>query len=403
MKIAELFAELGFKVEGKDELKGFETSLQNIANAARQAALALKELAAARIPKQIIIGAKTNGGSSPAGRGPAPGMLNFIGPVQPLPYSGPTPPLLQQPQGGVSQSVLQGLKSLGALGLKVLGIATVAIALKKLVSAMIDMVKASMQATYAVDKFTTQTGLSRRELKAWERVAELSDVKAEELQETLKQLQQKSRQIRFTGEGATPFLQLGINAMASPTEVLKQFAARTKQMDQATAVFWGNQIGISENMVYALRKNADQLDKLIPNAELADSDHQAVMELNTAWRDLMFTLGLLRDKIVSDIAPALKWVLDQVTVWAKLGTMSKDVRTWMLQGGPMNVVGTAQLMAKMGSGTTHKVENNVSVEVNGAGSPKETAKATAEAIKRELSDSYYGRPPPWSYSGLTTP
>ena len=137
MKIAELFAELGFKVEGKDELKGFETSLQNIANAARQAALALKELAAARVPRQIIIGAKNApSGGAPTGNRVIPGMVNFIGPVQPAPYSGPPPPLLQQPQGGISTSVLQGLKSLGVLGLKVLGIATVAVALKKLVSAV---------------------------------------------------------------------------------------------------------------------------------------------------------------------------------------------------------------------------------------------------------------------------
>ena len=43
------------------------------------------------------------------------------------------------------------------------------------------------------------------------------------------------------------------------------------------------------------------------------------------------------------------------------------------------------------------IATNINVEVTGAGSPKETAKATADAIKRELSDSYYGRPPPWMY------
>ena len=35
MKVCEFFAELGFKVTGADELKAFETSLQNIAQAAR--------------------------------------------------------------------------------------------------------------------------------------------------------------------------------------------------------------------------------------------------------------------------------------------------------------------------------------------------------------------------------
>ena len=37
MKVAEFFAELGFKVTGADELKAFETNLQNIAQAAKDA------------------------------------------------------------------------------------------------------------------------------------------------------------------------------------------------------------------------------------------------------------------------------------------------------------------------------------------------------------------------------
>ncbi len=403
MKVAELFAELGFKIEGKDELKGFETSLQNIANAARQAALALRDLAAARIPRQIKIapGGNTGGpGGAPTGSRVAPGMTAFIGPAQPAAYNGPLPPRLGQP---IPNSVLQGLKALGAFGLKALGIATLAIALKKLVNALVDMVKASMQATFAVDKFTTQTGLSRRELKAWERVAELSDVKAEELQETLKQLQQKSRQIRFTGEGATPFLQLGINAMASPTEVLKQFAQRTKQMDQATAVFWGAQMGISENMVYMLRKNADKLEGLIPNGELGNQDQQAVMELNAAWKDLMFTLGLLRDKITSDLAPAIKWVVDQVTLLAKVATLSKPFREAAFRLATTDPIGGSIQMIRALNGQGTKVENNVSVSIDGSKTPQETARATADALRREFSDSYYGRPPPWANNANASP
>lgn len=398
MKVAELFAEIGFKVEGADELKSFEASLLSIANAAREAALALKALAAARIPRQIVV---KQGSSSPSGGGGggisqprvAPGMLNFIGPMQPPQYSGPLPPKLPPP---MPNAVLQGLKTLGAFGLKALGIATVAIALKKLVNAMIDMVKASMQATFAVDKFTTQTGMSRRELKQWERVAELSDVKAEELQETLKQLQQRSRQVRFTGEGATPFLQMGVNAMASPTDMLKQFAQRTKQMDTATAVFWGAQMGISENMVYLLRKNANKLDGLMQGGELNEPEQKAVMELNAAWKELTFTLGLLRDKIVADMAPAIRWVVDILGTLAKMGTGSKDVRDWALHGGPNNLVGSAQLLKSLYAGGSTKVENNVQVDVSGAGSPRETAQATAGALRRELSDSYYGRPPPFA-------
>lgn len=397
MKVAEIFAELGFKVQGADELKAFETSLQNIANAARNAALALKILSRTPVPKGLTTLATP--------KTPAPGTgvpTVVVTPATPggVPYGPPAPPPVLTPAGPppVSNSVLQGLKSLGAMGAKVLGIATVAIALKKLVSALTEMVKASMAATFAVDKFTSITGMSRRELKEWERVAALSDVKAEELQDTMKRLQQQSRNIRWTGEGATPFLQMGINAMASPSEIMKQFAKRTKDMDTATAVYFGGLIGLSDNMVYMLRKNADKLDQLLPKGELAEEEHTSVMELNKAWKDLTFTLGLLRDRLVADIAPALKWVVDQMTLMSKVLTISKPMREWAAVGGPFNPAGIIVPLMKAYASPSNstKVENNVKVEVTGSDRPKETARETAGAIRRELSDSYYGRPPPYA-------
>lgn len=391
MKVAELFAELGFKIEGEDELLRFEKSLEGIAQAARNAALALKDLAQSRIPKAITIragAAPAAAGASPSARLPLQGNYipssspNFIGPVQPAAYSGAAPPKLQP----MPNSVLQGLRSLGMLGLKVLGIGTLALALKKLVSALVDMISASMRATFAVDKFTTKTGISRAELKNWEHIAALSDVKAEQLQETLEGLQQRSRQIRFTGEGATPFLQLGIDAMASPTQILRQFAQRTKQMDAATAVFFGGLIGISDDVVYMLRKNADKLDTLFPNTSLDDPQYKAITSLNTAWKELTFNLSALKDKITSDLAPAITWVLDQITMWARLATISKDVRSMILSPNPALIL--PMIRGALG-GSTSKVENNVEVNVNGSDSPKETARETGKAVGRVMSDAYF--------------
>lgn len=386
MKIAELFAELGFKIEGEDKLLQFEQSLNNIATAARNAALSLKALAQSQIPKSFTV--RTVTAAQSLANTTAISNPNFIGPLQPAAYQGPQPPKLGAGGSGLPVSVLQGLKSLGMLGLKVAGIGTVALALKKMVAAMIDMVRVSMQASYAVDKFTTQTGLSRRELKEWERIAALSDIKAEALQETLKGLQQRSRQIRFTGEGATPFLQLGIDAMASPTEIMRQFAERTKQMDTATAVYFGGLIGISDEMVFMLRKNADKLKTLVASSELDQTQFKNLTELSAAWQDLNFNLGALKDKIVSDFAPAIKWVAEQVNSAVRIMTISKTARDWVLSGGPITS-SVIPMIRGMGQGNTTKVENNVEVNVNGSDRPKETAREAAKAVSRELSDAYY--------------
>lgn len=395
MKIAELFADLGFKIQGKEELEGFEKTMNNIAQAARNAALALKMLARTPVPKgfkvpTVAVPAAPGAAVTPAA--PAPGMTPPVLPTAPTPAApgAQPPPLPQKQPPGMSTSVLQGLKSLGMLALKIGGIATVAIALKKLVGALIDMMKASMQATFAVDKFTTQTGLSRRELKEWERIAALSDVKAEQLQETLKALQQRSRQIRWTGEGATPFLQLGIDATASPTEIMKQFAERTKQMDTATAVYFGGLIGISEDMVYMLRKNGDKLKALIPNAELHDEEYRNITELNAAWKELTFHLGTVRDKLMSDVAPAITWIVTQIKTLSQAMTISKGFRNYILSGGMPWFL--PQIKKDLQGGTT-KIENNIDVNVSGSDKPKETAREVGTALQRQMSDAYYIRTP----------
>jgi hypothetical protein len=293
------------------------------------------------------------------------------------------------------------------IGLKLAGIGTAALAMKKLVSALVDMVHTTMGATYAVDKFTTQTGLSRRELKQWERVAELSDVKAEELQETLKQLQQRSRSIEMTGQGMNAFYGLlGISPHEKPTEFLKHFANRTKDMDANRAVFLGSQVGISEGMVYMLRKNADRIDELMQGTELSDQEHASVMKLNEAWREMTFNLGLLRDKLVTDLAPALGGIISQLDNWVKILMTSKEARqtagNMVLSGGPMNFFGSELLkyMANAGPGhhgtTISKIENNIDVSMTGTGDSQRDGEIAGRAIQKELNQSYYGRPPPYT-------
>lgn len=405
MKVAEFFASLGVKIEGQEQMAQFEKTLEGIATAARNAALALKDLASARIPqirqvKQVAAAAVPGSGRSTASVAASlsnPTVITnpaFIGPAQPPKYNGPVPPQLPGSGGfGLPVSVLQGLKSLGKIGLKVGGIATLALAMKKLVHALTDMVKGSMQATFAIDKFTSQTGVSRRELKQWERIAALSDVKVEDLQNSLKALQQRTQQIRWTGEGATPFLQLGIDATASPTAIAKQFAARTQHMDQAMAVFWGHEIGFTEDFVYMLRKNLGHLDELLPDAQLSEKEFAKTKQLNAAWAELSVTMGALADKLTSDIAPAIKWVVDQLTVAAKVLTYSKPARDWVVSGGPLNPMSAVVPLIRMATSGGNKVENNVNVTVTGQDRPKDTGREVGSAVRRELTNTFYQTPP----------
>lgn len=428
MKVAELYAQLGVKVDRHDlgMLKEFEHTLNGIASAAKNAALALKQLAQTPLSRGFSRLARTAATGATAGVGattapavapatPAPATPATAAPTpqqttaqwwkqfqaqqrQITQLTGPVAPPPPQ-QTGFAQTLA---RALGASLLKTLGIASLAMAVKNLATSLKEMTQASMAAAFGVDKFTLQTGMSREELKRWEYVASLSDVTAEELQNTLKSLQQKARQIQFTGEGATPFLQLGINAMSSPTEIMRQFALRTRAMDAGTAVYFGKLIGISDNMVYMLRKNVDNLDKMLPDRVLTDAQQRAMMELNTEWAKFTFNLGVLRDRFIADLAPALQTIItltDRLLDWHFSKSTNPLTKSFLYPAAMAALPGL--LGASSAGGTTVNNNFNTTIENQGSGSAAADGRAMAKAFEYSISSkALYQRTPTFIGAGL---
>ena len=407
MKVAELYAQLGVKVDPSDlgTLKEFEKILNGIAVAARSAATALRRFSRVTMSGMTTRTAPAAAAGAPVAAGAVPpqtllstviaqaGAVNQQASAQ----AGTANVAGQHPNNPFATALG---KSLGSVLLKALGIATLGMAVKTLASALKEMTQASMAAVFGVDKFTTQTGLSREELKRWEYVAALSDVTTEELQDTLKGLQQTTRRIQFTGEGATPFLQLGINAMSSPTEIMRQFAQRTRAMDTGTAVYFGRLTGISENMVYMLRKNVDNLDKLLPDRMLTDTQQRAMMDLNTEWAKLTFNIGLLRDKFVVGLAPALTRILELMDRLLDWQMSAKDPsaagRVFM---SPMGMAFPG-LLGSMNGGSTTNINNDIKIENRGTGNSPADGRAMGQAFIKETSKAYFQRTPSFIGAGF---
>lgn len=417
MKVAEIFADLGFKVQGQDELQKFDTTLKSIATAAREAVAALKALAGVRIPRNlqnVTSSAPRQTSGTPSGP-----ITPLVGPPNPNgPRTGPAIPnippgyyasMLQGPPApppalaarsaanqGLPTSAINGLRMLGEFGSKVLGFTTLALTLRKLIESLKDMIRSSMQATFAVDKFTFQTGMSRKELMEWERAAAASDMKNEELMDSFRKMQQTTQQIQYTGEGYTPFAQLGIGVRQSPAEIFKQFAKRTAQMSPASAVYWGSQMGISENMVYLLRKNAGKIGGVGDQA-LSDKQQQAVMSLNTAYAEMTFRLSLLRDKIVSDVAPSLTWLTNQLGKIAQVLSLSTPgARTSLIHSAFNSSAGMSLPFGLLNAVMHSKPPNQVKIEnhitIDGAQSPHETGKSVSEQIQRSFNEAMWASP-----------
>lgn len=391
MKVAEIFAELGIKLTGssKTDLDGFEQQLINIANAAKQAAAALVALSKAQVPKGLTVAATKQQNAPPATAvAMTPGTPAAASPTQPgnppaLPGNKPLP-----------NSVMQGLKSLGMLGLKVLGIGTIVLALKSLISALGRWLKASVAATVSTELFTRQTGTNRKTLKEWELASTKAGLAEGEAANAFKMLAQKRQQILATGEGATPFGQLRINAMAKPEEVFRQFQERTRNFTQEQAVFWGSLLGFSEDFSAWLHSFQGDIERLPEGALLSDKEQKAVVSLNASWVDLTTALERLRDKVVADVAPAFQGLLDILIGVANVLTLFKPLREAFV-GNPFGAAQSLTSPPRGGGGQT--VNNTLEVTLNGLRDPATVQKAlegqSEKFFNRMTGRAYYQTPP----------
>ncbi len=296
----------------------------------------------------------------------------------------------------------QGLKGLALLAKQFIGIAAVGVALRKLVTTLMDMIRSSRLATQAIDKTTTQTGLNQKELKKWERIGNMAGIPGADTQGTMKALQQRGIHAAYTGEGYTPFGQLGIDPHASGPEIMRQFAERTAQMDQATAVYFGNLLGISEDWVYALRKYGSEIEKADPRTFLSDEEQAGVVELNRAWQEMTFNASLLADKLVSDLAPALKVVVDVISSVEKFFAGNPNRRTQFADAMQTSIFPNTYSLLRLitpnagktaAPANTTTINNQVDMHVDGTRDtlvPIDTANRT---LKRTFSQTYYGRAP----------
>lgn len=392
MKIAELFAELGFKVEGADELKAFDTTLKSIAQSARNAALALKILSRTQLPKTAsIVKLVTT----------KPGAV-----VTTTPTGGNsgTPPLLSPPPHG-NVAVNQGLKSLTTFAKQLVGFGSLAYLLKSLISNLYSMVRTSASASFGLDKFTRQTGVTLAEMKTWEQVAAANDLTAEEVAENLKSLQQNAVKISM-GLGGTNANRWGIDpllALSNPGGVFRRFQEVTRSMTQAQAMAVAENAGIDARVAQMLLREREHPTATSAGLALSPEQLETTRSLGVAFNNLKVIMSSLADMVTSDVAPALASVLNTFSRWASLFTKSAEARSAVEVALLKPQYATAMVLPLMhglltaayGPPRSATVTNNVDVRVDGAARPNETARATADAVQRSISDAYYMRASPW--------
>ena len=425
MKISSLFVELGFKVEGSDldTLRSFETTLNNIANAADRAVASLRQLQGIRIRIPAPTTQTAAQPATPAVSGataapsvatatppllprPLPGTLSFIGPVRP---TQPTAPATSSFGSEIFAGLAKGsplfktLAQLGTLG----GVAMVlSKALTLAIHGIIRLGKASLDASVNTEKAMATTGLSRKELKGFESFAVQSGISSDTLVEAAKGFQTAAQDIRYGGGDPAAFGFVGVNPFQSTANILSDFVKQTKDLTVEEARYRAQRIGINDELFYALRKYGSDLLKTIPESLLLTQQQQNdTAEAAKALRELGLSTRMLVDVFTAELAPAIKFIAKSLQIVADARVSAGAMISPVTTGSMLPLF--ASLAAKLSSpklpafvqtaSGTNTTNVNVVNNIDGAKSPVSLADAITNALKRTMSDTYNQSP---AYPGV---
>ncbi len=392
MKVAEIFSQLTFKIEGADQLKELDSMLKTIAESARAAATAMKALAATRLPKGMLVPPKGGGGGGGgAGPGGRPVVVVPVTPTTPAPPAPPSPPIIPgatSPGGGGGANWGQ----LAKVALAFVGVGSLIGLLKSMVSGFKEMIASVRVFAQATKNLAQQTGLSLRQIKTWEALGAKVGMKPEDVQGILGQLTKNAVKLRNEGGDLTPYARAGVSTTADADTQLRQFMRNTANMTAKDASYIGAKLGISDELIAAMRQYGNELDKIAAGTENTVEAQEALVALNKAWNQMTFQAGVLADKITTILSPALIQVIDLLTNAERiLGTSSgRSMAMQAIGPGPNLSFYSALIDAFKGSMQAGNTSLNTSVYIDGKRMPNSAV--TTE--QKQINKAYYGAPNP---------
>jgi hypothetical protein len=385
MKVAELFVELGFAVKGEDKLKGFEASLISAAAAAKSLVAELTTLAGLKPPQQVAAAptAAQQVAAAPTTAQPVAAPSGVLPPIL-APQTAIPPSTAASPGAAINQS----LKSFGVFAKQLLGLGSLAVILRQLGSALVDMTKSTIKTSFATDKFGKATGLSREELLKWQYAAGKSDVSPESIRDNLSNLAQRAFEMRYLGqhqEAASLLTGWGLDMQLSPDKLLEQFGKRFANSSLNEALMIAKVAGISPDVAYMMHANKGVIPTRPPGEALSAEQQLAVMKAGTALNNLGTSISALKDKAIAELAVNFMDLGKGLSLVSSffLGDGGRLLSATLLALSAFNAqaVATPALPAQRNSGqpsaTTYNVTNNN--QIDGARDPNMVAREISEA------------------------
>lgn len=201
-----------------------------------------------------------------------------------------------------------------------------------------EMLEDTLSTSVALKQFNLLTGLSTQELQKWQIAGQMANVSASAVTRSVTSLQNSIAMMKYTGQGASPFMFLGITNPGNAFGVLDQLRDKLRNASAEMRPFiiaQMQQIGVSAEMVPLLMSTNQEwaeYAKQYKNAMSPDAQKKALafqtemnklkLEIQSLWREIMVGLlptlrivfTLIKD-VASIIGPIFKgiiWALDKI-------------------------------------------------------------------------------------------
>lgn len=172
-------------------------------------------------------------------------------------------------------------------------------------------------------------GVSVEELSAWGGAAKLVGGSTEDLISSIQSLSTNMQMMDVLGRSRVkPFFdELKISMtdshgnMKAVPDLFLEIADAFEHMSKSESFGFGRKLGLSDGTIMLLQKGRRELDALIKRQKELGVVHTGDAQAADAYHDALDTLGrtfqVLGTRIFGDIAPALTWMFEKLTIFAR--------------------------------------------------------------------------------------
>lgn len=165
-----------------------------------------------------------------------------------------------------------------------------------------------VQSNQAMLDLTRTTDIAQGTFQKWNNIGKMLGV--ENAAQQLEGLNQRMFELMLTGEGARGFQLAGINPVGQDAEgVLEQLRDRVSGMDDTTATYLLQQMGLDPKMLHLLRLSRQEFEELgatVQKYQLTPEQTKQIQAMNVQLQIAAIKLQYLKDRAILAIMPA--WV-----------------------------------------------------------------------------------------------